>query len=1111
MIMKRILYFVIVFFSFNIDSYTQPKIMGTTVIEHTKCGLNNGSIAMRILDMDPAKSSVELCKLYKFENSSLKFISLTKLDLNDKFIFENLEDGKYKIFGFKSFGIDSFLFFDLNMNDEIIVQKSEGVLFEFETMPQSEYCKGETIVLKLNNRMGTMYFWDTLKESNLVYVKKVNLTKSSDTIILRGKTKDCDSVLMIVYTIKPAPDMSNSISLDKLNICSGDSVIFKSMLASSNKYSVYFEGYPSYNIKERTDNYSRIIESNNDIDLKYNYFFSLNGCESDTISGVIKVNAKPKLVKINKAEVCSGSQLNVPLSINGNRQVNYTYTFQKHIDITRDSIFNNNIIKDKLFLSGNNKILSNYTVIAKYDNQCSDVTDFDVVIKPKPPVPIVEKSIYPVCFNLNTPNVITNDSMTVWALDRDFNFPKDTGKIFSRLANADKDEFIYFRSLVDGCYSSIDSCKIDVLALPIIKIKQLEEKVMLTNFDKISSCAYKYNALGTTLGQILKFDGDSNKIVKFSWSNSNNTNMSDFNSIDNKYEPNINSAAWIKLKVIDANNCVSIDSLNVSESKVCSGINFSFIKDTICQGTLILLKDFSSICVNTQDIVSKTNYEWIAENLSTLKTFKESSGDTSSFNPKFNLGDSISKYPGNYKIKFNLEIKSDKNRICNLNHEYDNVKVIDRPNFIIDDSTYCEGVINPEFKIIYNPVLLEDNKYLIEYQHINGTKRNNFISSINLKLDSLYVNDNNSKQSYNLLSVIDMFGCQSNNIDPFSLNRRSPQLPSFTSNLPICKGDSLRLNDTNLAVNQIAGWNNKQKAFRIIDIISINIGTSIDTFGCEAKGLSFYVSNKDIIQDSAIIEGPDAVCQKSQFNQYCSTKLEKDMSVQYQWIFNNVNKKTDSCYSVSLTPAEKDFFILYLVMTTIDSFGDNQCKIFASKKVIIDTTQSRASSDIQLWPGNLLVCSDSESSCYQWIRTDSTGVEENILNCNGKQACAFKELDFSKYTYSVRTSDYTDCSCAGISTYRSSVPKKDVVTEFKLYPNPTGSNSGLHLISAMEDHGLVEIYNVMGQLILQANHKIEVLKNEIQIPSEQFQSGVYFVKLKLMNQETETIFKLVKE
>ena len=100
MIMKRILYFVIVFFSFNIDSYTQPKIMGTTVIEHTKCGLNNGSIAMRILDMDPAKSSVELCKLYKFENSTLKFISLTKLDLNDKFIFENLEDGKYKIFGF---------------------------------------------------------------------------------------------------------------------------------------------------------------------------------------------------------------------------------------------------------------------------------------------------------------------------------------------------------------------------------------------------------------------------------------------------------------------------------------------------------------------------------------------------------------------------------------------------------------------------------------------------------------------------------------------------------------------------------------------------------------------------------------------------------------------------------------------------------------------------------------------------------------------------------------------------------------------------------------------------------------------------------------------------
>ena len=302
------------------------------------------------------------------------------------------------------------------------------------------------------------------------------------------------------------------------------------------------------------------------------------------------------------------------------------------------------------------------------------------------------------------------------------------------------------------------------------------------------------------------------------------------------------------------------------------------------------------------------------------------------------------------------------------------------------------------------------------------------------------------------------------------MNRRSPQIPSLTSNLPICQGDSLRLKDTNLAVNQIAGWNNKQKAFKIVDPMTISIGTSTDSFGCVASDLTYPVSKKDIIQSHAEIIGKDNVCQKSQFNQYCPAKLEKDISVQYQWIFNNVNKKTDSCYSVSLTSAEIDSFVLDLVMTTNDTFGDNQCKISARKTVIID-----------------------------------------ILNCNGKQACAFQELDFNKYNYSVRTSGYPDCSCAGISTYRSSVPKKDVVTEFKLYPNPTSLNTVIHLISAMEDHGLVEIYNVMGQLILQADHKIEVLKNEIQIPTERFQSGVYFVKLKLMNQETETIFKLVKE
>ena len=1111
MIMKRIYLTIAALIYIMEFLYSQdPKIKEVNISPVT-CDTKMGNITFVF------ENTVELLydTFYLFKKDQISFVPIdTSIIYNDTVSFNVVTSGIYRVKGqtFMPPISQTDYLRDKTNRVDFVLDSEIKINLMLKSVPKQEYCDGETINLQVKNpNSNVMYYWDNdrIKPDSMYSKKLINISSANiqDSIWLYAKSSSCFDSLRFIYFIKPSP--KNDLMVDKDTICDGENVQFSTNSIDQSKYSIYFNmtfGISDITSSSGTNSKQFKLNSLNDINLNFKYHFDLNGCKSVEKSGVIHVIAKPKIKPIMDLSVCSGIPLNIELGTEGLRPSTMNYIYNGNTEISQNTNNSTNInIKD--ILTSNSEKVAQYQITAYFNSRCKSYDTLNVTVKPLPAKPIPIDSNVFICkgslwkeigvlYNPNYDMQWSNDSLNF--IDSVFKFTPNGSAI--------DDKNLYYRSVAKDCYSSIGKIEVDVLELPNVKII---DSVQIIGAGSVVNCKKSFFARDITLGETMDTLGKTN-ISMLNWTNSISIAMANTNLYDPEIQ-NFKGDVVVNLRITDSNGCSNVTSWKETYADKCELLNPGFksvVKTrTSCQGVDLVLNDLPKICAT----FAPEKFEWNfkAKNLSTSIEIIDNI-KANNFDAKADFYNRVKDKPGKYIFYFTFKATTDSST-CYISDSITDIKIYDLPHFLINDTTYCEGVINPEFKIIYNPVLLEDNKYTLEYAHSDGTRITNCISSNDLKLDSLFVKDINVKQSYNLLSVVDMFGCKSNNIDPFSLNRRSPQIPSLTSNLPICQGDSLRLKDTNLAVNQIAGWNNKQKAFKIVDPMTISIGTSTDSFGCVASDLTYPVSKKDIIQSHAEIIGKDNVCQKSQFNQYCPAKLEKDISVQYQWIFNNVNKKTDSCYSVSLTSAEIDSFVLDLVMTTNDTFGDNQCKISARKTVIIDTTQSRASSDIRLWPGNLLVCSDSESSCYQWIRTDSTGVEENILNCNGKQACAFQELDFNKYNYSVRTSGYPDCSCAGISTYRSSVPKKDVVTEFKLYPNPTSLNTVIHLISAMEDHGLVEIYNVMGQLILQADHKIEVLKNEIQIPSEQFQSGVYFVKLKLMNQETETIFKLVKE
>jgi hypothetical protein len=79
-----------------------------------------------------------------------------------------------------------------------------------------------------------------------------------------------------------------------------------------------------------------------------------------------------------------------------------------------------------------------------------------------------------------------------------------------------------------------------------------------------------------------------------------------------------------------------------------------------------------------------------------------------------------------------------------------------------------------------------------------------------------------------------------------------------------------------------------------------------------------------------------------------------------------------------------------------------------------------------------------------------------------------------------------------------------------LYPNPAEGRTTLEVELEADDEVLVEITNVKGELISSNTYQLHLGQNKIDMLSESFNKGVYFIKLKcLSNVANKSNFKLV--
>lgn len=82
------------------------------------------------------------------------------------------------------------------------------------------------------------------------------------------------------------------------------------------------------------------------------------------------------------------------------------------------------------------------------------------------------------------------------------------------------------------------------------------------------------------------------------------------------------------------------------------------------------------------------------------------------------------------------------------------------------------------------------------------------------------------------------------------------------------------------------------------------------------------------------------------------------------------------------------------------------------------------------------------------------------------------------------------------------VKSNDFVTSMNLYPNPSNSNTNLEFYTQKSNNISIVVVNALGAVVYSSEMNVAQGFNNIQIPSEKFESGVYFVSIKGENSNT---------
>jgi hypothetical protein len=691
MIMKRILAVIIVNLILILGADAQK--IDTVISKNINCYNTYGSLTFSISEIN---FNVYDSIVLEDQNTN----SIFKKSIGIMIAFDSLKAGSYSLFAQRKDLAGKSKLVYKNMQDFSVERKS--ISLSFSNPGTLNVCNGEISDISLSFSESQ----DSVVYNKANFIRLVNkymaINTSNtvifyDTIIARHINANCSISDTLFIQVKPSPkndliDVSN-------NICSGD-IIKIVPKNNSLQYKISFIANPNLiNLKPEYVGTSSlnsepiINNTNNNIPVNFSYYYIQSGCSSATLNGQLIVNVKPEISKINDVVICSGLSIDVPLrlvnALNGSEKFTYN-PVTIPITIVRDTNkYNPILIDDKLTLTDKIPVSFFYNVFATFDNGCKDTTMFQVKVNPIPGTPNTPNNqlVHRICINSNYPELLTDSDSTQWSDDQNFiSFKK--GKSFQLPGTINADKTIYFRSQELSCNSIPQAILLDALNLPIAKINEVDEVTNINGFDKLARCIKVYNGVGSTLGEPIKFK-------EFSWMASNGKTLLTNDSSD-KFVPKLDTTGKIILKVTDENGCFSSiekdynfnESCNFSSSKK---LGFKNDKIQFCQGAKIELTEFPVICINSTEGIERTNTVWNLYNRTQNIRFSDSSGFLQAFNPVFILGDSCTKYSGEYRLSFKTKIVGNANLNCEISDEVD-FKVTDLPNFFIHDSIFARAI-----------------------------------------------------------------------------------------------------------------------------------------------------------------------------------------------------------------------------------------------------------------------------------------------------------------------------------------------------------------------------------------------------------------------------------
>jgi PKD repeat protein len=314
-----------------------------------------------------------------------------------------------------------------------------------------------------------------------------------------------------------------------------------------------------------------------------------------------------------------------------------------------------------------------------------------------------------------------------------------------------------------------------------------------------------------------------------------------------------------------------------------------------------------------------------------------------------------------------------------------------------------------------------------------------------------------------------------------------PVVPAISASgsTSFCVGDSVSINITNSNNFNSFAWSNNKVA-QSITVTNSGVYSVIttDNNGCTASSNSITISVSNSPTPTISANGDINLCSGD------TVTLTSSQSDTYLWSNNattrSINVTTSGSYNVSVTNAN--------VCNGIGT--SNTITVTVTPQPVAGFTQNVNGASVNF------ISNSSNATSYNWTFGDggSSNSQDpsHTYGANGT------------YTVTLTT---TNGICSDVSTGSVTITTvgvkeiKNAIENIRLFPNPNYGVATLEIITSDFSDAVISVYDVAGRDVLKINSELINGTNAINISTNEFAAGVYFVNVR--NESNNKIIRMI--